>query len=118
MMSAGVLYATLYTHILREYFGVKPKAAMGYSMGECSSMWYAFGIWNAVEGTKVFRNSPIFKNKFSGDLELLAEEWNISTEEAKARWQSWILLESKEKVEAQISAFDKVSITFVNSKKS
>ena len=117
MMSAGVLYSTLYTHILREYFGVKPKAAMGYSMGECSSMWYAFDIWNPGEGTKIFRNSPIFKNKFSGDLELLAEEWNISTEEAKARWQSWILLESKEKVEAQISNYDKVSITFINSKK-
>ncbi|EDM45378.1 hypothetical protein SCB49_06212 [unidentified eubacterium SCB49] len=117
MMSAGVLYATLYTHILRAYFGVKPKAAMGYSMGECSSMWYAFGIWNPSEGTKIFRNSPIFKNKFSGDLELLAEEWNISTEEAKARWQSWILLETKEKVEAEISKFDKVSITFINSEK-
>ena len=117
MMSAGVLYATLYTHILKEYFGVQPKAAMGYSMGECSSMWYAFGIWNPGEGTKVFRNSPIFKNKFSGDLELLAEEWNISTEEAKARWQSWILLETKEKVATHISAFDKVSITFVNSEK-
>ena len=117
MMSAGVLYSTLYTHILTTYFGVHPKAAMGYSMGECSSMWYSFGIWNPGEGTKVFRNSPIFKNKFSGNLELLAEEWNISSEEAKARWQSWILLETKEKVEAKISAFDKVSITFVNSEK-
>ena len=117
MMSAGVLYSTLYTHILTKYFGVQPKAAMGYSMGECSSMWYANGIWNPGEGTKVFRNSPIFKNKFSGDLELLAEEWNISTDEAKARWESWILLETKEKVEAEISTFDKVSITFVNSNK-
>ena len=117
MMSAGVLYATLYTHILRNYFGVKPKAAMGYSMGECSSMWYAFDVWNPSEGTKIFRNSPIFKNKFSGNLEVLAEAWNISSEEAKARWQSWILLESKEKVEAVITKFDKVSITFVNSKK-
>ena len=117
MMSAGVLYATLYTHILRDYFGIKPKAAMGYSMGECSSMWYAFGVWNPSEGTKVFRNSPIFKNKFSGNLELLAQEWNISTEEAKARWQSWILLETKEKVAAVISRHPKVNITFVNSKK-
>jgi PfaB family protein len=117
MMSAGVLYSTLYTHILRAYFGVKPKAAMGYSMGECSSMWYSFGIWNPGEGTKIFRNSPIFKNKFSGDLELLAEEWNISTKEAKARWQSWILLDTREKVEAHISKFDKVFITFVNSEK-
>ena len=105
MMSAGVLYSTVYTHILTTYFGVQPKAAMGYSMGECSSMWYSFGIWNPGEGTKIFRNSPIFKNKFSGNLELLAEEWNISTEEAKARWQSWILLESKENVEAQLAAF-------------
>jgi len=50
-------------------------------------------------------------------LELLAEEWNISTKEAKARWQSCILLETREKVEAHISKFDKVFITFVNSEK-
>lgn len=117
MMSTGVLYAKIYTHVLTTYFGLKPKAAMGYSMGECSSMWYAFGIWNPGEGTKVFRNSPIFKNKFSGDLELLAEVWNISSEEAKARWQSWILLDTQENVAAHISKFDKVSITFVNSNK-
>jgi len=117
LMSAGVLYATLYTHILREYFGIKPKAAMGYSMGECSSMWYAFGIWKPNEGSKIFRNSPIFKNRFSGNLELLAEEWNISTDEAKERWQSWIILETKEKVTPLIGAYDKVSITFINSEK-
>ena len=106
MMSTGVLYAKIYTHVLTTYFGLKPKAAMGYSMGECSSMWYAFGIWNPGEGTKVFRNSPIFKNKFSGDLELLAEVWNISSEEAKARWQSWILLDTQENVAAHISKFE------------
>ena len=117
MMSAGVLYAKIFTYILRTYFGIKPKAAMGYSMGECSSMWYALDVWNPNEGTKVFRNSPIFKNKFSGNLEVLAQAWDISTKEAKARWQSWILLESKENVSAHILNFENVSITFVNSKK-
>ena len=117
MMSTGVLYATLYTHILKDYFGVQPKAAMGYSMGECSSMWYALGVWNANEGTKVFRKSPIFKNKFSGDLEVLSEAWNISTAEAKARWQSWILLTDKETVASAIGNTEKLYITFVNSPK-
>jgi len=59
-----VLYSTLYTHILRAYFGVKPKAAMGYSMGECSSMWYSFGIWNPGEGQKYSATLQFLKINF------------------------------------------------------
>ncbi len=116
MMSVGVFFSTVFTRILREYFQIKPKAAFGYSMGECSSMWYSLGVWNHENAT-IFQNSPIFKNRFSGNLELLAETWNISSEEAKSRWVSLALLADSQKVTPLVDGRKNVFLSFINSEK-
>ena len=113
LMSAGVFYATAYTKILQDIFKLAPNMAFGYSMGECSSMYYATGMWEA-DNAKEFRESSIFLNGFAGDLEVLMKDWNISSEEAKANWVSYVLLASKEEVVAAIRPYDKVYLTFVN----
>ena len=116
MMSIGVFHSAAYTHILREIFKIKPDIAFGYSMGECSSMWYSLGVWSA-NNTSEFRESPIFKNQFSGDLNLLAEHWGVSSKKAKDRWVSLVLLAPKEKVEEKIKALENHSLiylTFIN----
>ncbi len=113
MMSTGVFFSAVYTHLLRKKFGLKPDIAFGYSMGECSSMWYSLGIWAPTE-TKEFQESPIFKSRFSGALELLAEHWGISSQEAQERWVSLILLAPREQVEALVTTKEKVYLTFVN----
>ena len=113
MMSVGVFYSASFTHILRSFFKLNPDIAFGYSMGECSSMWYSLGVWSAEEA-KEFQDSPIFKNRFAGNLELLAEHWGISTKEAKERWISLVLLAPKEKVKALVDKEKQVYLTFVN----
>ncbi|HHH49795.1 MAG TPA: PfaB family protein, partial [Saprospiraceae bacterium] len=113
MMSVGVFYSASFTHIMREYFNLRPNIAFGYSMGECSSMWYSLGIWSADE-TEEFQQSPIFKNRFAGNLELLAEHWGLSSKEAKAQWISLVLLAPKEKVAQLVEEKEKVFLTFVN----
>lgn len=113
MMSVGVFYSAVFTHILREQFKLEPDIAFGYSMGECSSMWYSLGVW-ASDEAREFQESPIFKSRFSGDLELLAKHWNISSEEAKKRWTSLVLLAPRSKVEALVDQRDQVEITFIN----
>ena len=70
-------------------------------------------MWEA-DNAKEFRESPIFLNGFAGDLEVLMKDWNISSEEAKARWVGYVLLASKEAVETAIRPYDKVYLTFVN----
>ena len=116
MMSTGVFYSASFTHILRSAFKLEPDIAFGYSMGECSSMWYSLGVWSADE-TKEFQKSPIFKNRFAGNLELLAEHWQVSSEEAKANWISLVLLAPKKDVENLVSAKEHVYLTFVNTEK-
>ena len=116
MMSSGVFFSAAYTHILRNVFQVAPQIAFGYSMGECSSMWYSTGVWSADE-TNEFRNSPIFKNRFAGNLELLAEHWKVSSKEAKKRWTSLVVLAPKETVEKLVERWDNIYLTFINTSK-
>ena len=113
MMSSGVFFSAAYNWFLRDTLELTPSMAFGYSMGECSSMWYSNKIWEASE-TDNFRNSPIFKNRFAGNLELLAEHWNVSTEEAKARWTSLVILAPKEKVIELLDDYANVYLTFIN----
>ncbi|MFT7588686.1 MAG: 3-hydroxymyristoyl/3-hydroxydecanoyl-(acyl carrier protein) dehydratase, partial [Limisphaerales bacterium] len=113
LMSSGVFYSAVYTKLLKDIFKVQPELAFGYSMGECSSMWYALEVWHP-EGAEKFRNSPIFKNRFSGNLELLAEYWNISTEQAKEKWTSLVLLAPRKEVELLVNKEDQVYLTFIN----
>ncbi len=113
MMSSGVFFSAAYNWFLRDALKLTPAMAFGYSMGECSSMWYSNKIWDASE-TDNFRNSPIFKNRFAGNLELLAEHWNVTIEEAKARWTSLVILAPKEKVKALLANYSNVYLTFIN----
>lgn len=113
MMSAGVFYSAIFTDILRDYFKVKPHIVFGYSMGECSSMWYSLGVWHP-KGAEKFIQMDIFKNRFVGNLEILAEHWKISSEEAKEQWLSLILLAPVEQVKAEIEGKEKVFLTFIN----
>ncbi len=116
MMSTGVFYSATFTHLLRSVFNLEPEIAFGYSMGECSSMWYSLGIWSAEE-TREFQDSPIFKNRFAGNLELLAEHWKVSSEEAKANWISLVLLAPEEDVKGLINDENHVYLSFINSEK-
>ncbi|GAB5552552.1 MAG: hypothetical protein Sapg2KO_21430 [Saprospiraceae bacterium] len=116
MMSSGVFYSVIFTEILRDKFQLKPDLAFGYSMGECSSMWYALGVWNP-NGAEKFRASPIFKSRFAGDLGVLAEHWGIDSETAKAQWISLILLAPLTKVEALLEGKQNVFLTFINTNK-
>ncbi len=116
MMSVGVFYSAAYTHLLRSFFKLEPQMAFGYSMGECSSMWYSLGVWSP-DGTKEFQESPVFKNRVAGNLELLAEHLGISSEKAKENWISLVLLAPKQLIEPMVQEHDNVYLTFVNTER-
>ncbi len=113
MMCAGVFSSAIYTHLFKDLFGLQPNLAFGYSMGESAGMWYSFDVWSP-SNTAVFRNSDLFANQLSGDLHLLADTWNISSEEAKARWVSLVLLADRSAVEALVAQEERCYLSFVN----
>ena len=113
MMCAGVFSSAIYTHLFKDVFGLQPNLAFGYSMGESAGMWYSFDVWNA-RNTFQFRNSDLFANQLSGDLQLLADTWGISCEAAKACWTSLVLLADRAKVEALVAQEERCYLSFVN----
>ncbi|MEZ4885942.1 MAG: PfaD family polyunsaturated fatty acid/polyketide biosynthesis protein [Chitinophagales bacterium] len=113
-MAVGVSFSAIYTHILQEYFGVKPKKVMGYSMGETSTMWYAMGVWKADKVMEYVHDSPIFQRRLSGKMETLAEHWGMPWEEAKKEWTTLVLMTSLAHLEAHIGGYDRVYLSFVN----
>ena len=113
MMSSGVFYSAVFTNLLRDKLKLNPSKVMGYSMGECSSMWYAMKVWD-VKGKDEFQKSPIFKNRFAGNLELLASYWGVSSEEAKSKWVSINLLAPLEKIKSLVEEHKEVYLSFIN----
>ncbi len=116
MMGLGVCYATIFTKILQRNFDLQPDVAMGYSMGECSTMYYALGIWDANKPPH-FEQSDVFKSKFAGDLTTLADYWGITSAQAKQEWVSIVVLTSADVIRPLIAATEKVYLSFINTDK-
>ncbi len=114
MMSLGICFASAYTHLIEHYFKIKPKVACGYSMGECSTMYYALNVWDQAK-IPSFENSEIFKSKFTGELTTLANHWQMTTAEAKQNWISVILLVSAHIIQPFIDQEEYLYLTFINS---
>lgn len=116
MMTAGVFSSAIYTHLFKDVFGLVPQRAFGYSMGETAGMWCAFELWKPKD-TLGFPETDVFMRQLAGRLETLAEEWNITSEEAQRRWISWIVLADHEQVQALVAQESHCYLTFINTHK-
>ena len=89
MLQAGTTYALATTAVLRDWFGVAPAAALGYSMGEGSMLW-ALGVWRAGdEAQRRLRESSLFTTRLVGPCESVAQRvpggWASAVVRAPAR---------------------------------
>ncbi len=96
MMATGCFFSVLYTHVLQTYLEVQADAAIGYSMGETSSMWYANGMWDSHLSEEKFIKAPLFQHKVGGAMDLLGEIWNTSSEKARKKWGCYLVTQSKD----------------------
>ncbi len=86
MMAIGCTFAAVFTTLVQDYLGLRADSVIGFSMGETSAMWYGQGIWDAHRAEEKFIKAPLFREKVGGEMTLLADVWNLSPEEARARW--------------------------------
>ena len=89
MLQAGTTYALATTAVLRDWFGLAPAAALGYSMGEGSMLW-ALGVWRAGdEAQRRLRESSLFTTRLVGPCESVAQRvpggWASAVVRAPAR---------------------------------
>ena len=107
MLQAGTTYALATTAVLREWFGVVPAAALGYSMGESSMLW-ALGVWRAGdEAQRRLRASPLFTTGLVGPCESVKEH-------VPGEWASVIVRAPARSVEEAVDREPRVWLTHVN----
>lgn len=99
MVASGTSFATLYTLIMRETFGLQPSAALGYSLGEAAMMW-ALGVWiHGDEAARALRESELFKTRVAGPKLAVREAWGIDASVPDdALWCTYVLMAPVEQV--------------------
>lgn len=112
LLETGTGFAVMFTDIIQQYFGIKPQAAFGYSMGE-STMMYSLGVWrNASEGSQFIHSSPLFHNRLIGAKQTVSEYWGEPT--ALSLWSSYVLMASASSVKECLKDEPRVYLTHVN----
>ncbi len=99
MVASGTSFATLYTLIMREIFGLQPASALGYSLGEAAMMW-ALGVWtHGDEAARALRESDLFKTRVAGPKLAVREAWGLHPSVPDDEiWCSYVLMAPVEQV--------------------
>ncbi len=114
MMSSGILFSTLYTHVLREVFGIKPDLGFGYSLGETSMLW-SFGVWRDADPAHIaLRQSPLFTTRLYGCKEAIREAWGLPAHLESDFWASFVLSAAPATVLDQLVHETRVYLTHIN----
>jgi|GEM_PF-1402361 len=118
MLASGISLSTMFTHLLRDIFGVHPISAFGYSLGEIS-MLFANGVWTQVDEASVaLRASPLFHTRLAGPQNAVREKWNLPAAHpsvaGEAIWENYILMSSPVAVKDALKDENRVFMTHIN----
>ena len=101
---SGVGASYLFTKLLTQVFNIKPKMALGYSMGE-AAMWASLDVWQTPHGMiNATENSDIFNHAISGELTAVRRAWQLADDEAIV-WNSFVVRADSSEIKALLPAF-------------
>lgn len=101
---SGVGASYLFTKLLTQAFNIKPKMALGYSMGE-AAMWASLDVWQTPHGMiNATENSDIFNHAISGELTAVRRAWQLADDEAIV-WNSFVVRADSHEIKALLPEF-------------
>ncbi|MEO3735424.1 PfaB family protein [Shewanella baltica] len=101
---SGVGASYLFTKLLTQVFNIKPKMALGYSMGE-AAMWASLDVWQTPHAMiNATENSDIFNHAISGELTAVRRAWQLADNEAIA-WNSFVVRADSHEIKALLPEF-------------
>ncbi|WP_413489501.1 PfaB family protein [Shewanella baltica] len=101
---SGVGASYLFTKLLTQVFNIKPKMALGYSMGE-AAMWASLDVWQTPHGMiNATENSDIFNHAISGELTAVRRAWQLADNEAIV-WNSFVVRADSHEIKALLPEF-------------
>ena len=101
---SGVGASYLFTKLLTQVFNIKPKMALGYSMGE-AAMWASLDVWQTPHAMiNATENSDIFNHAISGELTAVRRAWQLADDEAIV-WNSFVVRADSHEIKALLPEF-------------
>ncbi|MFP8842542.1 PfaB family protein [Shewanella baltica] len=101
---SGVGASYLFTKLLTKVFNIKPKMALGYSMGE-AAMWASLDVWQTPHAMiNATENSDIFNHAISGELTAVRRAWQLADDEAIV-WNSFVVRADSHEIKALLPEF-------------
>ncbi len=118
MLISGSSLSVAYTTILREVFGIQPKAAFGYSLGE-NSMMFSMGVWTDGDGASArVAQSPLFRSRLAGPQNAVRENWGLPAlpegNVSEPLWENHFLMAPVEEVRRVLAHEERVYLTHIN----
>jgi len=118
ILELEMLFASLLTATLNNYFQLKPQSVFGYSLGE-TSMMLAQGIWTEfLDGSNSFNSSSLFKTRLSGSKNAVREYWGLPPAQQGDRgqdfWGNYILICPVSRVREAIKHENRVYLLLIN----
>ena len=112
LICGQLAFGTMVTDLVSR-FGIKPAAAIGYSLGESTAL-FALRAWRQRDAMlDRFRRSPLFAHDLAGEPDVLRSIWNVPQEQ-KVEWVTGMVDRSAEALRAAIGRKKRVYVLIVN----
>ncbi|MEM6189035.1 PfaB family protein [Shewanella scandinavica] len=109
---SGVGASYLFTKLLTQVFNIKPKMALGYSMGE-AAMWASLDVWQTPHAMiKATENSDIFNHAISGELTAVRRAWQLKDNESIV-WNSFVVRANSHEIKALLPEFPRAYLAII-----
>jgi acyl transferase domain-containing protein/3-hydroxymyristoyl/3-hydroxydecanoyl-(acyl carrier protein) dehydratase len=94
-------------------FGVRPAAALGYSLGESAAL-FALRAWSDRDGMRrALNESPLFARDLSGPCDAARRAWNLPPE-AAIEWSAGVVDRPADEVRRACSETERAYLLIVN----
>ncbi|ABM25595.1 MULTISPECIES: PfaB family protein [Shewanella] len=109
---SGVGASYLFTKLLTQVFNIKPKMALGYSMGE-AAMWASLDVWQTPHAMiNATENSDIFNHAISGELTAVRRAWQLKDNESIV-WNSFVVRANSHEIKALLPEFPRAYLAII-----
>lgn len=109
---SGVGASYLFTKLLTQVFNIKPKMALGYSMGE-AAMWASLDVWQTPHAMiNATENSDIFNHAISGELTAVRRAWQLKDNESIV-WNSFVVRTDSNEIKALLPEFPRAYLAII-----
>jgi PfaB family protein len=117
VFSTSAATSVLYTRVLGEVFGVTPRIAFGYSLGE-GIMFSALGVWNDPDLQRSrLQASDLFRTRLAGPRDALRAFWQdrgVACPSGPAPWATYVVKTSVDRVRDAVRRAPNVFLSIIN----